>query len=277
MIDKKTVFVLGAGASCPYGYPSGAQLRKEICESPGIDQFFCRHLNQSEMEKSGSMRREDLKKFAESFFNSSTRSIDLFMARNPHWANAGKYAIALAIFDAERKSDFREKAKEGEDWYFHLFDRLTNTITNGKNLCAFSKNKISFITFNYDRSLEQFLYESLINSFGQVSEEKVIEQLNGIKIIHLYGEIAALTWQDTKNGVGYKHEITHNLLARCKENLKTIYEESENLGLNEAQELIKEAEQIFVLGFGYAKENMDILRFPDIIGPYTSSLSRLLM
>ena len=32
MIETKTVFVLGAGANAPYGYPTGAGLRKEICK-----------------------------------------------------------------------------------------------------------------------------------------------------------------------------------------------------------------------------------------------------
>ena len=31
MIKTPTVFVLGAGASIPYGYPSGEKLREEIC------------------------------------------------------------------------------------------------------------------------------------------------------------------------------------------------------------------------------------------------------
>ncbi len=30
MIEDRTVFILGAGASCPYGYPSGRELREEI-------------------------------------------------------------------------------------------------------------------------------------------------------------------------------------------------------------------------------------------------------
>ena len=40
MINKKTVFVLGAGASCPYGYPSGPELVRRVvqtCRSPQPD------------------------------------------------------------------------------------------------------------------------------------------------------------------------------------------------------------------------------------------------
>jgi hypothetical protein len=33
MIDRSTVFILGAGASVPYGYPTGFQLRNDIIGS----------------------------------------------------------------------------------------------------------------------------------------------------------------------------------------------------------------------------------------------------
>lgn len=31
MISEDTVFVLGAGASAPYGYPIGSELRDDVC------------------------------------------------------------------------------------------------------------------------------------------------------------------------------------------------------------------------------------------------------
>ena len=33
MITKKTVLILGAGASQPYGYPLGEELRRRICNN----------------------------------------------------------------------------------------------------------------------------------------------------------------------------------------------------------------------------------------------------
>ena len=103
MIDKKTVFILGAGASCPYGYPSGSHLRKRIC-------LFNGQVKPKELVEAVNSDT-NLNEFIKKFENSSTKSIDLFMARNPTLVNAGKHIVAYEIFDAEIRSEFREQAE----------------------------------------------------------------------------------------------------------------------------------------------------------------------
>ena len=153
----------------------------------------------------------------------------MFLARNPHLAETGKSVIAYKIFDAEIKSNFRERSKYPEqDWYFYLFDKLTDGVTDFKKLRKITENsKVSFITFNYDRSLEQFLYESFQNSFTTVPSHDIVAIMNDIEIIHMYGCIAPLDWQDSEKGVPYRTSITESLLNRCSSNIKTIYEQSQ--------------------------------------------------
>lgn len=263
MIDKKTVFVLGAGASCPYGYPAGAQLRKEMCLEK---QTYLDYLKRAEPDKTRRKGKWEIyRNFADVFFRSSTESIDLFLARNPNLIGTGKYIIAFKMLGAEQSSHFREQAVEGQDWYRYLFNRLTRGLTQKNPLPDFSSSGISFITFNYDRSLEHFLYESLNYSFLETPDYEIIHMLKDLKIIHVYGTIAPLDWQDRENGVRYASPVTEELLQRLARNIRTIYEEMENPQLQEAIGLLREAEQIFLLGFGYAKENMEILQFPHII------------
>jgi hypothetical protein len=285
MLNRKTVFILGAGASCPYGYPSGAHLREYICLPINA---------RSEKEKArifgeaiGSENSFD--DFRKKFEHSSTKSIDLFMARNPKLAQVGKCIIAYEIFTAEHRSLFREQAEwvknrlgisgygntqeqylkskdfQGGIWYEYLFDRLTSGLANKDDLPDFSNGNLTFITFNYDRSLEYFLHESLRNSFSEVPESKIVQCLQQLKIIHIYGQIAPLKWQNETNGVDYKPQITKDLIKSTSSNIKTIYEEQTNPELTEAQDLIRQAEQIFFLGFGYAPENMGVLYLPDSI------------
>lgn len=282
MIDKKTVFILGAGASCPYGYPSGAHLRELICLSTDHSVL---------VQTVGEDIRPQVNRFKKTFESSSTKSIDLFMARNPELAPVGKYIIAFETFRAEQISQFREKANwaqeqrkhpqphlsldgylmrkafQGDDWYSYLFDRVTENLAAPITLPDFSDGKVAFITFNYDRSLEYFLYESLSNSFTKVPEAEVIKCLKKLKILHVYGQVAPLKWQDSNEGVDYRLEISESLLRSASSNIRTIYEEKENPELKEAQGLLAQAERIFFLGFGYAPENMEVLGLPGIIPP----------
>ncbi|MGD0785727.1 MAG: SIR2 family protein [Sedimentisphaerales bacterium] len=264
MIKEKTVFIIGAGASCPYGFPSSAKLREEIClafKAEYLEYVKANWQNPPDRDA----KRWLINNFIDKFFN-ATESIDLFLAGNPTLAEIGKYIIAYKILTAEINSHFREQSQiRNQDWYSHVFKKMREGIVYKKDLNKFSENNISFITFNYDRSLEQFFYESLRDSFAEVPEQEIIQILNQLKIIHVYGSIAPLEWQNIKNGVKYKTPISERILQGTSQNLRTIYEEKQNPQLAEAKKLIAEANKIFFLGFGYAEENMDILGLPQII------------
>ncbi len=284
MINKKTVFVLGAGASCPYGYPSGACLRELICFDGGFYKDYLNYYNRNKLDTN----KAEINRFIKSFKDSNIKSIDVFMANNPTIAPTGKYIIAYEIFRAERNSRFGEEAKreqerledlqktsnhksylwgtagfQGGDWYFYLYNRILEGLIGNDALPDFSNDNITFITFNYDRSLEQFLYNSLQCLYSEVPEDKIIQILKKLKIIHVYGQIAPLKWQNQNDYVDYKQQIDEPLLECTAKNIETIYEVKENPELQEAQKLLSQAEQILFLGFGYAPENMEILKLPD--------------
>ncbi|MGB8227311.1 MAG: hypothetical protein WCE45_10690 [Sedimentisphaerales bacterium] len=271
MITEKTVFILGAGASCPYGFPSGTQLREDICFK--FEEIYSRYASGIWKDDNALENVEKpIRTFIEKFNNSTTKSIDLFMAGNPTLVKTGKYIISFNILNAERKSSFRESSpKRNQDWYSYLFNRMREGVIFKKDLNKFSENNVSFITFNYDRSLEIFFYESLCNSFSEVLEQEIIKILNQLKIIHVYGSIAPLEWQKDQEGIKYRTPISEQILQKTSENLKTIYEEIKNPELDEAKKLIVEAEKVFFLGFGYASENMGILELPETI-PYYSKV-----
>jgi len=294
LIDKKTVFILGAGASCAYGYPSGVFLRKHICLPAGFRARHIEYLKTTTIEQEAKDSLfKTIKTFISAFDDSHNDSIDLFMANNPKLAPTGKYIIALEIFTFELGSCFGERAEveqearrtpspiislpenilrsglfKGGDWYSHLFNRILREFPKKNGLPDLSDHKISFITFNYDRSLEQFLYESLINTFTEVSPDKIVESLRHLKIVHVFGQITPLKWQNPDDYVDYKPKLNESLLQRAANNIRTIYEEQKNPELSIAHKLIEEAEQIFCLGFGYAKENVDIIELPESMGKY---------
>lgn len=276
MIDEPTVFVLGAGASSPYGYPTGRELGKEI-----ISKFVrdCEIYFQSDFVNALEMPKDRLLKKARSFVvtfdGSHTESIDLFLAghaKDKEISFLGRLAIVFRIWRAESKRIMFGGgiAEPEKDWYTFILTKLRGGLLNKEDfITRFGENRISIITFNYDRSLEHFLFESLWKCFSSVTPEDVKKQLGHIKIIHVFEQIAALQWQDPNNGIEYARPVREVDALRLARNLRIIYDENENPALEDARKLIAESRRIFFLGFGYAPENLELLEIPQSIRPNT--------
>jgi len=266
MIKTKTVLVLGAGASYPYGLPLAKELRKQICFE--FAPYFEKLLEGRERnEWRRKEQREHLQEFTKAFFKSSDRSIDVWLVKNPIFTQIGKQAISSMILNGEHKGDLREKAPHhDQDWYSYLWQRMTDEFTQPDDYKHFSENEVDFITFNYDRSLDQFLYESLTYAFYDVysnTYKEIIEQLNKRRLIHVYGQIGPLEWQGSPN-LPYGKD-PNSVWPRFASHLKIIYEAEHTSEVEEARKLIQKAQRIFFLGFGFAKENLEILQIPNIL------------
>ncbi len=266
MITEETVFILGAGASKPYGYPTGQELSDNI-----IHTFL------------GNLRKLNSKttphKKAEEFVNIFKRtgeSIDLFLSINPEFSDIGKMAIALMILKAERGSQFRSQMTikdRKQDWYSLLFKRMREGLISSDSYKQFAKNNISFINFNYDRSLEHFLYESIINLYhSQKLEAKLMsnwvssveeKDLIPFPFLHVYGKIAEVEW--FREGLKYREGFNYQIINKLKDNIKVINYDRQQEDYSEIKKTIRRAKRIFFLGFGFAEENMDILGIPLIL------------
>ena len=128
----------------------------------------------------------------------------------------------------------------------------------------FYQNKVAFITFNYDRSLEYFLYESLKNSFSSAPVQKIHDQFSKIQIFHVYGAVDKLPWQDGWF-TQYREEPSFSTIAALRKNIRIVHEKTLEVDVSLIKQSIKEASQIFFLGFGYAQENLDILSISSIL------------
>lgn len=256
MITQKTVLILGAGASYPYGFPLGYELSKLILEDITIKREF---------EKTDFLGRpiNDAKKFAESFLKAGVSSIDEFLSTREDFIEIGKYFIAKLLLPFEREDrlfdpfDYRIK----DDWYKYLLQSMMTP-----KLEEFGSNNISFITFNYDRSLEHFLFTSLKNRFN-VEDEVVSEQLNKIDFIHVHGQLGLLPWQKTKQGisiVGYGSDVNPSMLHSVRNNIKIIHEANPiSQDFKDASAKIYEADKVYFLGFAYNPLSLKRLNLPE--------------
>jgi hypothetical protein len=277
MITTPTLFILGAGASKPYGYLTGAELRADIVKNFYTDFHKLSGIGSSNMSLDAEMANERVEYFVKNFDNSSLTSIDKYLAINPDDQYIGKIAITLSILKKERDSCFNEKTNDHkEDWYQYIYNRMTSDIKKPDDHEHFFENKVAFITFNYDRSLEYYLYNSFYHSFIQ-EEARIRNNMlvgNNFKkyvpfpIVHVYGTVDSLSlsdWYNTSHNYRRKFE-SFRIVETLSKGIKVIGEERVGESIkDEINKLLPDYKRIFFLGFGYAQDNLDSIDFPNSI------------
>jgi hypothetical protein len=263
MLTRKTAFVLGAGASWPYGFPVGEKLRRELCfpnesdDGPSIVTTLTRECGYSD----GSILE-----FAKAFLRSGQRSIDAFLAKRPQLADVGKLAIAAALCKRENPTDLR-KPRENDDWYFELWNALSATATKIEDVPL---HLVSVITFNYDRSLEYYFHQAIRYSYD-LPDAKAIEHLRRIRIVHVYGELGPYWEHDGKQSWPYDGTLSAQRLIAAKESIEVISEHRmEKSRFQQAQAWLADAQQVCFLGFGFDPLNVERLN----VGAVLKSLNK---
>jgi hypothetical protein len=125
-----------------------------------------------------------------------------------------------------------------------------------------AKIPVSFVTFNYDRSLEHFLYTYLLGNFADAVPSDVVNVIGRLPIIHVYGSLGPLPWQDA-DGRDYSPTISPEIVAAAAKGITILHQGNDDSPeFQQAQELFKKADSILLLGFGYPRENMRRLNLP---------------
>jgi hypothetical protein len=256
MITRPIVFILGAGASFSFGYPLGKNLVDIILKNfdPSNKE------NAIEIFKGLGFSEDEIHAFRDQLRLSAAPSIDNFLEpRHEEERYLGKLAIAYALIPFEKTDTLFCDSS----WYVTFINKLQPKFED------FEKNKLSFITFNYDRSLEHFLVTTLMNRFKK-SEQEVAEKIKKIPIVHLYGKLGLLPWEKHNSDNytrDYNSNVTPHFLRKSSKSLKIIYDKVEptDPDFKQAKQLIKVARKIYFLGFGFHKDNLDRLNIKSLL------------
>src|SRR5712675_414174 len=147
MITNKTCLVLGAGASAPFGYPTGNALTERIKKELLPDRPGQLH---HDLINAG-FSPDTLLSFRNELRYSQRSSVDAFLEDwEADFMEVGKAAIAASLI----RHEDRDKIVDDPNWYRRLFSEMTDE-------GDFSANKLGIVTFNYDRSLEYFFLRCL--------------------------------------------------------------------------------------------------------------------
>ncbi|AQT69669.1 hypothetical protein STSP2_02863 [Anaerohalosphaera lusitana] len=250
MIKRNTVLVLGAGASMPYGFPSGGRLKAEILNDLNNDREpFIRH----------SFPEGLVIEFYKRFARSGQSSIDAWLGRSGHedYLEIGKWAIAKRLLGYEKTTALFDKINLSylktvqQSWYHKLYNALDAPFDE------FDQNQLSVVTFNYDRSFEHFLHTALKNDNCGRSGDEVAEKARSIEVVHVHGQLGYLPWQNRGGVVPFDSEAEQKHINEAAKHIKIIHEASDEDGeFERARALLIEAEMAIILGFGFHPENL---------------------
>lgn len=247
MIERKTALILGAGASMPYGFPTGVALHQIMMGWRNDSEEF--HNVTSTLGCSSA----DLQEFLEAFRKSGRTTIDRFLEHRQEFRELGKYLIAYVLMQLETDQGLYDepptaRKNEPKRWYQYFY----NEIMDSSSIENFKRNQLAVITFNYDRSFEQFLSNALIEGF-RITPEEADEVLDHIPLYHVYGHLGG---PDGLSG----YDGTHEFLGDVAESLLSISDSvSDQKLLGGIRGSIIDAEVVACMGFGYDPINMKVI------------------
>ncbi|NBN76821.1 hypothetical protein GWI72_00900 [Microvirga tunisiensis] len=289
---RETVFIVGAGASAEFGFPVGSGLAENIKKTlqgtvqyTKVEAYGYRYTGIEHWLK----RLSDSKKFevweVERAVNlivtgmPYTPSIDVFVNNHNEdraVAAVAKIAIAYEILRNERGEglstgsvmrltslvDRKEFAQTQvrNTWLGQLWQLIVSA--GKKRDVEALLGRIGFVVFNYDRSIEQFFYYTLMHYFNLQPDEarRMFRQLD---IIHMYGQ--AGRFKPIEDGLAeccdYGEPNPEKLPSRVDEQLVTFSEaRSEEINTQaRATEMIRQAKVLTFLGFQFYEQNMALL------------------
>jgi hypothetical protein len=309
MFKEKVVLMLGAGASWPYGYPLGNELIKNIINNINDDEFFYyqdvsqlnlsdigeyqyHHLREKLQSKPSELKTEnhssyvfddenhpcykikmnqikELQELRVALLNSDYPTIDAFLRENEKHAVAGKTMIVYSLLKKENINMCKRDTIQ-DHWYRNLIDDICSGCDEPRDIL---NNKLTIITYNYDISLDYYIYQGISESsrFREVSKQFI----NGLTIKHVYGKLYDYSNEShghkygdlgenscyaTNGGVNAERLIKALL---WNDNIKTMFMERKNKDMEqhvaEIKDLIRNVDDMIIIGFGFDRLNLETI------------------
>ena len=265
MLERKTVLVLGAGASMPYGFPSGVELRRQILAQSVIDsrgvallenQLDAMHTdNLPDAVREHRLKFQDpsarIGRFHRAFGESEVYSIDAFLAFRLEFEDIGKLCIAEVLAPIENSTRLRNSDPK-EAWYQKLWNRMSA----GLGDCEASN--LTIVTLNYDRSFEEYFTSSASSLYGWGKHEARKKVANLIPVHHVHGALG--NWPTDEYGYLRRSngQAVPDAAFRGAQGIRVLHEGG---SYKAATWALREARVIAFLGFSYHRMVLENL-FP---------------
>lgn len=239
------VFVLGAGASKPYGFPLGHELRANILsETSGGTGHYCKLLGEC------GFPQDLIREFHEDLRDAIHGTIDDFLAERSSYRALGMHCIAASLAQCETHDTLFPK----RDWYPNLFKLLDPAGSESRLL--------GVVTLNYDRSLEHFLWTIVRRSYEAKKRDQALARLEEFPIIHVHGQLGVYPERS------YGPMKTRDDIVVAAEALQITADETldRSMHYEKARNLCAKASTVVFIGCGYHAKVLDRLSATEWLG-----------
>jgi SIR2-like domain len=257
VIRDQTALVLGAGASVPYGFPSGAKLMNDIWTKIKGEVLFRDGL------ASCGFDRDLVATFADELSHEHRYSLDAFLETHQEFLDVGKAAIALSMVPCEMDTTITPKQKNG--WHRYFFNQMLHGgPSRVRSQEAFALNRLSVVTFNFERSFERALFLFLKHTFKSEDDVDALDLVQQIPVFHVHGDLGKPDWvgiHDREFRRAYEPQVSIQVVQKCAERIRLVTDElpSDDPHISAARNCIQNAEKIVFMGFAYDHRNLDRL------------------
>ena len=289
-MSQNYVFIIGAGASKEIGLPTGIELKRKIADLLNIEFDFAQPFPKSGDFMIWEAIKKDIKETKKEKFDPSewhryvwhirdalplAISIDNFIdthRNNDKIRFISKLAIVRAILAAEQRSSLYKDYRHDQEINWQIFDktwfnpffRLVTENCEKKDLPE-RFEKISLVIFNYDRCVEEYLFTAL-KKYYQIEDSEVAEIIKHMKIIHPYGYVGPLKWENKPHWVSFGFEPNLDSLLVQSQLIQTFTEKpvSQVDEITALHSLIAGADKVCFIGFAFHGINMTLLRMEEM-------------
>jgi len=283
-LQREYCFIVGAGGSAEIGFPVGKRLVSDIASALNVstDDFgrikggnfeiisaFESLLRDTPPPDGKSWNASYLAKISSQFSRNMplAPSIDNYIEAvkdEQFFPEVGKMAIADVLLRYERSSplfingggagNYPAFSQLPPFWLTNLFQLLVTS--SGYHAFLERLEKVSFVTFNYDRCIEQF-FRFAVGSYFDLPIPKVDELLSKhLRIFHVYGSLGELqNMTSVPFGAKGGREIW-----KAHQQIFTFTEGVEEERVLPVIEWIEKADVLTFIGFSFLPLNLRALR-----------------
>jgi len=262
---KKTLLIVGAGASCEYGLPCGSKLVDWILENGAshlmklaVDESDAHSERHREILRAQS--RQPIDQFVATFRNAATRSIDEFLKYQPTHRNLARLAITRCLLEKEAEAIASSRYTTG--FYPALVERL------GRPDVQCWPSDLDVITFNYDRTLEYIAATTYAGRIGTQHSELALDAV-ATHTTHVYGSFTMGYVYDRQahrfvpqnrwsRGPIDRRQIPRGEYSESSKGILVIGEDRPSAS-DDLQARVRFADRIVFLGFGFDESNLKLL------------------